>query len=110
MATMILMQLLGIGILGGVVYGASYTAGRNPKLKRTWLFVGFLMFVVGVLNIVVNMVGIYYSFFGWIEMMGKLGAVLFKLGLIFGGIAIVVLVTHDEEAYDEYFDGSKYKE
>jgi len=103
------MQILGVLILAGTVYLSLWSMKRNPNLKNLWVFVGFIMFVMGVLNLVVNSVGIYYGFLGWIEQMGKLGSFLFKLGMIFCGIAIVVLVTHDEDAYDEYYDGDKYQ-
>lgn len=104
------MQILGVVILATVVFLAQKTLQTNPKLKNLWIFIGFLMFMTGMLTLVVNSVGIYYGFLGWIEMMGKLGSFLFKLGLILCGVAIVALSTHDEEAYDEYFDGDKYKE
>ena len=106
----ILMQLFGAALIGGLIYLAPTTTQKNPKLKTIWIFAGFLMFWFGMLNLVINSVGSYYGFLGWIEMMGKLGSFIFKLSLIFGGIAIVVLVTHEEDAYDEYFDGDKYKE
>ncbi len=108
--TTILMQLLGVAILSGTIFAAIRTTNKNPDLKTLWTFVGFLMFLSGMIMIVVNMVGIYYGFLAWIEDMGRVGSFLFKLGLIFGGVAIVTLVRYDEEAHDEYFDGNKYQD
>ncbi len=105
----IIFQILAALGLGSLVYLAATTTDKNPALKYRWVFVGFVMFITGILNLVINSVGLYYGFFAWIEALGQLGSFFFKLGLIFGGIAIVVLVTHEEEAYDEYFDGTKYK-
>jgi hypothetical protein len=105
----IVLQLLGVLIIGGLIAASQITLKKNPKLKTFWVFIGFLMFITGMLSLVVNSVGITFGFLNWVEQMGKLGSFLFKLGLIFGGVAVVVLVSHDEEAYDEYFDGNKYQ-
>lgn len=105
-----LMQLIGFLILGSLIYFATTSVDKNPKLRITWMLVGCVMFFTGSICLIVNSVGLTIGFLQWIENMGTMGSFLFKLGLIFGGIAIVVLVNHNPDAYDEYFDGTKYKD
>lgn len=103
------MQLFGFLILATLLYAATTTTDKNPSLRLFWMLVGCIMFFTGSICLIVNTVGLTIGFLAWIESMGVLGSFLFKLGLIFGGIAIVVLVNHNPDGYDEYFDGTKYQ-
>ena len=100
----------GFSALLSLLYLSLKSTEARPELKNMWVFIGFILFLMGMLTIVVNSVGIYYGFLAWIENMGKLGSFIFKLSMVFVGVAIVVLVRYDEDAYDEYFDGDKYKD
>ncbi|CAA6825787.1 MAG: Unknown protein [uncultured Aureispira sp.] len=104
-----IMQLVGFLILASTIYFSTTTVEKNPKLRTFWTIVGCLMFFTGALCLIVNSVGLQIGFLMWIELMGVLGSFLFKIGLIFGGIAVVILANHNPEAYDEYFDGKKYQ-
>ena len=107
---MIFWLIGGFSALFSLLYFSIKTTEARPQLKNVWVLVGFILFMLGMLTIVVNSVGIYYGFLAWIENMGKLGSFIFKLSMVFVGVAIVVLVRYDEDAYDEYFDGKKYKD
>lgn len=104
-----LSQLFGFSLLAGIIFLTTTTVERKPELRVFWMFVGCLMFFMGIISLVVNSVVLTLGFLAWVENMGVLGSFLFKLGLVFGGIAVVVLANHSPEAYDEYFDGTKYE-
>lgn len=103
------MQFIGFFILAAIIYFTTTTVEEKPKLRPLWTLVGCLMFFTGSLCLIVNSVGLTIGFLAWIELMGVLGSFLFKLGLVFGGIAVVILAHHNPESYDEYFDGNKYQ-
>ncbi len=76
--------------------------------KRTRLtLLGFCLFMLGATELVLNIVGLKYGFFAWLDVLGGVGALLVKLSLIFGGIVLTVLANTDEDAPDEYLDESK---
>lgn len=104
-----LLQLFGFSLLAGIIFLTTTTVEKKPELRIFWMIVGCLMFFIGVISLVVNSVVLTLDFMGWVEEMGTLGSFLFKLGLVFGGIAVVVLASHSPDTYDEYFDGNKYK-
>lgn len=104
------MAFLGLFILIALIFGATTTVDKKPELRPLWMLIGCIMFFTGSICLIVNAVGITIGFLQWIELMGVTGSFFFKLGLIFGGVAIVVLVNHNPDAYDEYFDGKQNKE
>lgn len=104
-----LLQIFGFLLLAGIIFLTTTTIEKKPELRIFWMIVGCLMFFTGIISLVVNSVVLTLGFLEWVEGMGPLGSFLFKLGLIFGGIAVVVLANHNPDAYDEYFDGSKYE-
>ena len=101
------MAFLGVIILAALIFLATTTTDKNPKLRPFWKIIGSLMFFLGSTCLIVNSVGLPIGFLQWIEMMGPVGSFFFKLGLVFGGVAIFALVNHDPDAYDEYFDGKE---
>jgi len=104
-----LSQIFGFSLLAGIIFLTTTTVERKPELRIFWMCVGCLMFFTGIISLVVNSVVLTLDFLAWVENMGVLGSFLFKLGLVFGGIAVVILANHNPEAYDEYFDGTKYE-
>jgi hypothetical protein len=104
-----LLQIFGFLLLAGIVFLTTTTVEKKPELRLFWMVVGCIMFFTGMLTLIVNSVALQIGFLQWVEGMGVLGSFLFKLGLIFGGIAVVVLANHRPDAYDEYFDGKKYE-
>ncbi len=104
-----LLQIFGFLLLAGIVFLTTTTVEKKPELRLFWMVVGRIMFFTGMLTLIVNSVALQIGFLQWVEGMGVLGSFLFKLGLIFGGIAVVVLANHRPDAYDEYFDGKKYE-
>ena len=76
--------------------------------KRTlYTALGFVLFILGSLTLLINMVGLNFGFLAFLDNLGQLGSFLVKIGFILGGILIVAFANADETRYDEYFDGEK---
>jgi hypothetical protein len=103
-----LLNLIAFLSIGLLIFFATTTVEKNPQLRIKWMLVGCTLFFTGSICLIVNSVGLTFGFLQWIDALGILGSFLFKLALIFGGILIVILVNHNPDAYDEYFDGNKY--
>ena len=75
--------------------------------KRAWLnILGFGLFALGTLALVLNLVALEYSFLRWMDALGPLGSFVLKLVFVFGGIIMMVVANERDEAeYDEFFDG-----
>jgi len=104
-----LLNLIAFLSIGLLIFFATTTIEKNPQLRTKWMLVGCVLFFTGSLSLIINAVGLTFGFLQWIEALGTLGSFFFKLALVFGGILIVILVNHNPDAYDEYFDGTKYK-
>ncbi|MCP4438935.1 MAG: hypothetical protein GY810_08315 [Aureispira sp.] len=74
-----------------------------------WTLLGFLLFLIGAVTLSINLVGLKFSFMAWIDTFGQLPGFIFKVALIVVGIVIAIVANSNEDAYDEYFDGDKYK-
>ncbi|GAB4255979.1 MAG: hypothetical protein Kow0027_22920 [Saprospiraceae bacterium] len=59
--------------------------------KAAWLTVGFLLFFIGFLSIILNMVGVEFSFLTWLDRISGLVAFIVKILMIIGGIVILYL-------------------
>ena len=74
--------------------------------KRNWLtLLGFGLFTLGTLSIILELVGLKFGILSWLEAFGPLGSFMVKMLMIFGGVVLAVLAFDDEESYDEFFDG-----
>ncbi len=104
-----ILSIIGFSCLALLIYFAVTTVEKNPKLRVRWMVLGCLLFFTGSICLIVNSVGLTLGFLQWIDLMGVAPSFFFKLALVFGGIVIVILVNHNPDAYDEYFDGTKYE-
>ncbi|MCB0655546.1 MAG: hypothetical protein KDC57_05380 [Saprospiraceae bacterium] len=52
---------------------------------------GFLLFLFGLLSIILNLVGLQFSFLTWMENLGRLGAFVLRLIMVLAGIVIMYL-------------------
>jgi len=62
--------------------------------KDILVFVGFLLFLIGMTSISLSLIGLKYSFLVWIDKNPQLGF-LAKVGMIIAGIILVVLARTD---------------
>ena len=79
--------------------------------KSLMVIGGFILFLLGFVGIVVNMVGLNFAITDWVHnIVGSTFGFIFKLLLVISGIILVVLANgNDEDRYDEYFDGYAFK-
>ncbi len=67
-------------------------------MKQNSVVIGYILFVVGALAIILSMVGINLSYLSWLEDLGRLPAFAIKLSfIVFGLIIMYVSKTAREE-------------
>lgn len=59
--------------------------------KAIWLIVGFTMFFIGALSLILNMVGVEFTFLTWLDHFNGLVAFIAKVLMLVVGIVIVYL-------------------
>ena len=105
-----ILSVISFLVLFMIVFLSINSVEKNPSLRIYWMLIGAVLFFMGAICLVVNSVGLTLGMLEWIEAMDPFAAFMFKIALIMSGVIIFVLVNHNPEAYDEYFDGKKYKE
>jgi TRAP-type mannitol/chloroaromatic compound transport system permease small subunit len=81
------------------------------KKRHILTILGFLLFLIGAIAIVVNLIGLNFTLTDWVDkIIGDTAGFIFKIILTVGGLilAIAANAKDEEETYDEYFDGEKY--
>ncbi len=63
--------------------------------KTTLTIIGFLLFIVGGLALVLSLIGVQLSFLTWIDAPSQLIGFVIRLLMILAGIVIVVLARTD---------------
>lgn len=79
--------------------------------KSLLMLGGFLLFLIGFIGIVVNMVGLRFALTDWMYfLVGPTIGFSIKILMVLCGIVLVVLANgNDEDRFDEYFDGNAFK-
>jgi len=73
--------------------------------KRTgWTIVGFLLFSLGMIALVLTLVGVELIFLNWLQSFGGLISFLVKISLVVGGVVVVALARTDWEQLEEEFE------
>jgi hypothetical protein len=77
------------------------------KNKSLYTILGFVLFMLGFISIVVNMVGLPFMLTDWIYLiLGKTIGFFLKIVMIIAGVVIVVAnLNSNDDDFDEYFDG-----
>lgn len=57
--------------------------------------VGFVFLALGFLSLLLGGVGMRFSFLEWIDELGRLGAFIFKLGMLMVGFALLYVAKVD---------------
>ncbi len=71
--------------------------------KAIYTIIGFLLFTIGMMALVLSLVGVQLSFLTWIDKPGRLFGFLIRILMILLGVVIVVLSRTDwreEESVD----------
>ena len=72
--------------------------------KKILIVISFLLFLFGMTALILSLVGVKLSFLLWIDAGGPLLGFIIRLVMIFGGITMAWLTTHNWEAEDEEND------
>ncbi len=63
-------------------------------MKRTlWISLGFFLFLIGALSLILSLVGIDFIFLRWLDHLGRLIAFIIKLLMVIAGIVLIYLHT-----------------
>ncbi|MFK8104042.1 MAG: hypothetical protein AB8G15_16025 [Saprospiraceae bacterium] len=63
--------------------------------KTIAMSIGFILFIVGMLAVVLSLVGVQLSFLVWLDSISTLFGFVAKLLMVVGGIVIIVLAQTD---------------
>ena len=69
--------------------------------KATWVSIGFLLFILGFVSLVLSLVGLKLSFLTWIDGPGAVFGFVVRVLMIVGGIVVVYLTTTDWRNQEE---------
>ncbi len=72
--------------------------------KELWTFIGFVLFCVGFISILLGIVGVDLIFLLWMDSFGGLASFLLKIAMIIVGVVIVVLTRVDWAAEEELME------
>ena len=67
------------------------------KYKGAFTILGFIFLALGLLSIILNMVGLDFSFMRFMDQLGPLGAFILKLFMTLSGFVIIALARTDWE-------------
>jgi hypothetical protein len=82
------------------------------KKKHILTLLGFALFLLGFVGIVVNLIGLSFALTDWMTLIvGPTLGFCFKILLIIAGLVLAVVANgnKDEDTFDEYFDGKTFK-
>ena len=65
------------------------------KNKSVWTLIGFVIFAIGILSIVLSVVGVKLSYLLWMDKLGGLASFVTKLLMIILGAIIMVASRSD---------------
>ena len=72
--------------------------------RALYTLIGFLLFILGTLTLLIELVGLSFGFMGFLDIFGRLGAFVIKISLILVGFVIVAVANNNENAKDEYLE------
>ena len=70
---------------------------KMMKSKNSLRILGFLLFILGVLSFVFQLIGIYFSFLQWIDAAGRLLGLLIRIVMITMGLLLVYATNFNYE-------------
>lgn len=66
--------------------------------------IGFILFVLGFLALVLQMVGVQLMFLTWLDTWGGGTGLFLRLLMIIAGLVIVIVARSNEQTHDEFFN------
>ncbi len=71
------------------------------KHKNTWMSIGFVSIVIGLISIFLAMVGVEFQFLAWLKIFGGTSSFVIKICLVlFGFVAVAISNTNWDEGND----------
>jgi hypothetical protein len=65
--------------------------------KNWFTLLGFLLFIMGFLSMILSMIGLQFAFLTWPDALGRLGGFVFRILMILSGIVLVAMQQTDWE-------------
>lgn len=72
--------------------------------KATSSIIGFTLFMLGMLALVLQLVGVQLIFLTWLDNWGGGIGFLLRLIMIIVGLVIIIVTRSGENMYDDYFE------
>lgn len=72
--------------------------------KATSSIIGFTLFMLGMLALVLQLVGVQLIFLTWMDNWGGGIGFLLRLIMIIVGLVIIIVTRSGENMYDDYFE------
>lgn len=72
--------------------------------KATSSIIGFALFMLGMLALVLQLVGVQLIFLTWMDNWGGGIGFLLRLIMIIVGLVIIIVTRSGENMYDDYFE------
>lgn len=71
------------------------------RLRTVFIILGFLLFILGVLSLVLILVGANLSYLAWIDKPGSPRGILIRIFMIGGGLVMCYMALNPSEVDDE---------
>jgi hypothetical protein len=72
--------------------------------KGLYSLLGFVLFVLGFLALVLQMVGVQIAFLTWLDAWGGGIGLLLRVLMIVAGLVIVIITRSGEQQHEEFFN------
>jgi hypothetical protein len=72
--------------------------------KAIYSVIGFILFVLGFLALVLQMVGVQIAFLTWLDSWGGGTGLFLRILMIIVGLVIVIVTRSNEQTHDEFFN------
>ena len=72
--------------------------------KATSSIIGFALFMIGMLALVLQLVGVQLIFLTWMDSWGGGIGFLLRLIMIIVGLVIIIVTRSGEQMYEDYFE------
>lgn len=83
---------------GGYLCLAMEDGMPRPRKKGTLTLIGFLLFFLGFLSIVVSMIGLQFQFLVWMDYLGKGIGFAGRVLMILVGVILIVMDQQDSDS------------
>lgn len=72
--------------------------------KAIYSIIGFILFVLGFLALVLQMVGVQIAFLTWLDNWGGGTGLFLRILMIIAGLVLVIVTRSGEQTHDEFFN------